>query len=316
MIAGVDIGGTKTELLVREGDRNLTRALSTADWRARANPERDTSALVGALRSLTGDRLPSVLVVGSHGCDTDAECTAFQQRLAARLPGTVLVINDAELLLAASGKETGISVVAGTGSIAVSRGADRHMIAAGGWGWYLGDEGSASGLVREAARAVRSAIDEGRPLESLGRALMAAVGVDNAVELGRSLGERGSAAAIGSLAPLVFAAAESGSAIALQVIEHGGKALATLTIRLLGRGASGSDVVTGGGVITRQPRLFEAFGAALAASAPQLTLGMLQVAPVTGAITLAEKFQAGARPAYLPLPHIGGRLVSEAEWAV
>jgi len=315
MIAGVDIGGTKTELRVRTGGQASVRALPTAEWRGRHEPDRDATALVAALRALGGDRLPSVLVVGSHGCDTDAECTAFQQRLAARVPGTVLVVNDAELLLAAAGKETGISVVAGTGSIAVSRGRDRQMIAAGGWGWYLGDEGSASGIVREAARAVRSAIDEGQPLESLGRALMEAVGVENAVELGRSLGERGSAAAIGSLAPLVFDVAEGGSALARQVIENGGNALAALTTRVLGRGAPGRDVVTGGGVITRQPRLFEAFRTALTAAAPQLTLSLLQAAPVTGAIALAERFQKGERPAYLPLPHIGGRPVTEAEWA-
>ena len=315
MIAGVDIGGTKTEFLVLDGDRKLAKALPTADWRARVNPERDTVALIGALHGLIGDRSPAVLVVGSHGCDTDAECCALQQRLAARLTGTVLVVNDAELLLAASGRETGISVVAGTGSIAVARGRDRRMIAAGGWGWYLGDEGSASGLVREAARAVRGAVDEGKPLDTLGRALLEAVNIENPVELGRRLGERGSAAAIGSLAPLVFEAAERGSSLALEVIANGGRALATLTRRVLERGAPGRDVVTGGGVITRQPRLLEAFRAALAAAAPQLALHLLDQPPVKGAVVLALRLRAGDRPAYLPLPHVGGRPVSEAEWA-
>ena len=312
MLAGIDIGGSKTELCIAAGAERRGRSMPTSDWRTRTDPRADAAALITALTELGG--APDILVVGSHGCDTDDECRNFQQRLADRLPGTVLVLNDAELLLAAAGKERGIAVIAGTGSIAVARKDDRRMIAAGGWGWYLGDEGSASGLVREAARAVRGSIDAGEPLEQLGRGLLLALGIDSPVELGRALSDRGSAAKIGGLAPLVFEAADSGSGLALAVIGQGGQALAALTTRVLGRGAPGADVVTGGGVVTRQPRLFEAFRNALSSVAPQLSLSLLKEPPVTGAIALAERLQAGERPSYLPLPHIAGRALSEAEW--
>ncbi len=52
----------------------------------------------------------------------------------------------------AAGYADGIGVVSGTGSIAVARTAEGRMLAAGGWGWILGDEGSAPALVREAAQ--------------------------------------------------------------------------------------------------------------------------------------------------------------------
>ncbi|MEP7457707.1 BadF/BadG/BcrA/BcrD ATPase family protein, partial [Phyllobacterium sp. SB3] len=156
----------------------------------------------------------------------------------------ILVLNDSELLLPAAGKDVGISVICGTGSIAVARSHDRRMIAAGGWGWYLGDEGSAAGLVREAARAVRRSLDAGKPMEQLGRSLLQALGIDDPVELGRALGDQGSAAKIGSFVPLVFQAADAGSPLALDVIAQGGNALVALVSRLINRGAPGKDIVT------------------------------------------------------------------------
>ena len=315
MLVGIDIGGTKTQMMAANGLAVSDISMPTSEWRARENAEADAATLVAALTKVTGGKLPGVLVAGSHGCDTDEECGAFQQRLAQLLPATVvLVLNDSELLLPAAGKDVGISVICGTGSIAVARSDDRRMIAAGGWGWYLGDEGSAAGLVREAARTVRRSLDSGEPLEPLGRSLLQALGIDNPVELGRALGDQGSAARIGSFVPLVFAAADAGSALALDVIAQGGKALAALVSRLIDRGAPGNDIVTGGGVITRQPRLFEAFQSALATVAPDWRLTLLREPPVIGAMALARQLQAGERPAYLPFPHIAGTISNEDDW--
>lgn len=315
MLVGIDIGGTKTQMMAANGLAVSDISMPTSQWRGRQNAETDAATLVAALTKMTGGKLPEVLVAGSHGCDTDEECGAFQQRLAQQLPTTVvLVLNDSELLLPAASKDVGISVICGTGSIAVARGDDRRMIAAGGWGWYLGDEGSAAGLVREAARGVRRSLDSGEPLERLGRSLLQALGIDNPVELGRALGDQGSAARIGSFVPLVFAAADTGSALALDVIAQGGKALATLVSRLIDRGAPGKDIVTGGGVITRQPRLFEAFQSAVATVAPDWRLTLLREPPVIGAMALARQLQAGDRPAHLPLPHVAGTISNEGDW--
>jgi N-acetylglucosamine kinase-like BadF-type ATPase len=307
MIVGIDIGGTKTHLLAEEpGGQRLDRVVATSEWRGRRDPAADASSLVSLIGSVTGSIAPVALVVGSHGCDTDDDCRAFQARLAGLLSGAILVLNDSELLLPAAGRVNGISVIAGTGSIAVGRSADRKMIAAGGWGWYLGDEGGASGLVRESARAVRASLDRGEQLDGLGRALMTALGITSPVELGRALSDIGSAADIGSLSHLVFEAAENGSGLAEEVIAAGGRALCLLTQRLIARGAPESDVVTGGGVITRQPRLFEAFRDALSQGSPNARLTLLTEPPVRGAVLLARRLAAGERPEMLPLPHVAG----------
>ena len=315
MLVGIDIGGTKTQMMAANGLAVSDISMPTSEWRARENAEADAATLVAALTKVTGGKLPGVLVAGSHGCDTDEECGAFQQRLAQLLPATV-VLRPQRFRTASSSGRQGCRHLCyrGTGSIAVARSDDRRMIAAGGWGWYLGDEGSAAGLVREAARTVRRSLDSGEPLEPLGRSLLQALGIDNPVELGRALGDQGSAARIGSFVPLVFAAADAGSALALDVIAQGGKALAALVSRLIDRGAPGNDIVTGGGVITRQPRLFEAFQSALATVAPDWRLTLLREPPVFGAMALARQLQAGERPAYLPLPHIAGTISNEDDW--
>jgi glucosamine kinase len=308
MIVGIDIGGTKTHLAVKAADgTRRDRVLATAAWRFRRDQSADAASLCELVLEMTCEQ-PTVSVVGSHGCDTDADCLALQQLLSVRLTDTVLVLNDSELLPPAAGKNDGIAVIAGTGSIAVSRGSDRKMRSAGGWGWFLGDEGSASGLVREAARAVRRSLDQGNLLDPLGHLLVDALGVANPVEFGRALIELGSAARIGSLAHFVFEAADAGSQPASKVIADGGDALAILVSELVDRGAVGTNVITAGGVVSRQSRLFAAFKDALAHRVPGATLALLQTAPVTGALLLAETLASGQRPRSLPLPHVGGVL--------
>ncbi|MFS8050516.1 N-acetylglucosamine kinase [Rhizobium sp. BR 314] len=314
MIVGIDIGGTKTQIIAElDGNAVGEMVVNTAEWRGRVDHDADVRTLVSLLITTAGI-MPAVTVVGAHGCDSDEDRLVLQTRLSSYLRGTVLVLNDSELLLPAAGKTNGISVISGTGSIAVSRDAMRRMIASGGWGWYLGDEGSASGLVREAARTVRFALDQGEALDPLGSNLLAALAVSSPIELGRALGEIGSAAGIGQLAPLVFAAADAGSKQAEKVIADAGMALSVLAEQLVRRGASCCDVVTGGGVIARQPRLLGAFQSALVQRLPDATLTLLHEQPVLGAMVLARKLRVGALPETLPLPHIDGELKTAWDW--
>ncbi|MFE0756804.1 N-acetylglucosamine kinase [Inquilinus sp. NPDC058860] len=302
IVVGVDIGGTKTQLIAaRDGAVLADSTGLTKGWR-RHRPEEDAAALVAMARDAAGGAEPAAIVVGAHGCDSTDQCRAFQDRIAARIGGAVLVLNDSELLLPAAGQAMGISVIAGTGSIAVARLADGTMLTAGGWGWFLGDEGSASGLVRDAARAVRDALDRGQALDPLARTLLGTLDLEDPVRLGKTLAAEGSAAGIGRHAPALFAAAEGGSELARSVIEAGGQALALLVRRLVDRGATGGCVVAGGGVIVRQPRLMRAFEAAVAGQVPGWTVTLLATPPALGAVRLAESLIRGDLPPNLPRP--------------
>jgi glucosamine kinase len=305
MLAGVDVGGTKTHFLVeRQDGSRAEQVVETSSWR-RGSYVEDALALAELVLAIAEDQ-PDSTVVGAHGCDSDVDCLRLQGLLSGHLSGLVLTLNDSELLLPAASKAQGVSVIAGTGSIAVTRDSRGQMMSAGGWGWFLGDEGSASGLVRDAARKVRLSLDAGSPIDMLGEALLETIGVQSPVELGRALSGMGSADRIGALAPIVFDAASSGSRLAEEVIAEGGDALARLVEQLARRGAPAEEIVTAGGVISRQERLLEAFRAALAHRVPGSTVTLLGEPPVVGAVMLARRLANGERPQILPFPHKAG----------
>jgi glucosamine kinase len=290
-VVGVDIGATKTHLAVAGANGPIDLVVSTTGWRVRRDEE-DAQALLALVRK-GADTEPAVIVVGAHGCDDAAHCVAFQYRLAALTRGAVLVVNDAELLVPAAGLDHGIGVVAGTGSIAVARRSDGTMLVAGGWGWLLGDEGGAVGLVREAARAVRGALDSGYATDPLIGCLSRSLGTDNPIQFGHKLVEAGGAAAIGGHVSAVFEAAAMGSDLARAVVREGGAALARLVRQLIGRGATGEEVVAAGGVITRQDALMTAFREALETAVPEWRVTLLAGPPVQGALALARRIASG-----------------------
>lgn len=289
IIAGVDIGGTKTRIVACLGERTLAdEVLVTETWRIR-QMETDATTLAGIVARLCGGVAPAALAVGAHGCDTGEQCLRFQALLSDRTGGAVQVVNDAELMVPAAGHAAGIGVVAGTGSIAVARTADGKMLAAGGWGWILGDEGSAPALVREAAKAIRHSFDRGEDGDPLIAALMRELDTDDQTKLGILLNETRGAAVWGRYANAVFEAAIAGSVLAIRVIREGGAGLAALVELLIERGANPALVVAGGGVISEQPMLMTAFVDAMAKVSPSSQVLLLRAPPVLGGVALARR---------------------------
>ncbi len=298
LIVGIDIGGTKTHLraLGPDGYRR-DHVLPSQDWRSR-DWQRDARRLLDLSADLVGKARIAALGVGAHGCDDTGECAAFQAAFQAEAPIPVTVVNDAELMPLAVDLPGQIGVVAGTGSIAVHRTSQNTLVVAGGWGWIIGDEGSAAGLVREAVRAVALHLDNGGSADDpLVPAIFASLDVPNAARLGSRLGELSKAAEVGGHADAVFRAADLGSPLALRVIDEGGTALAGLVGRLLHRGVTATHVVAGGGVIVSQPRLWQAFTDGLRAKPTEnITPILFTGKPVEGAMNLAfATLQAAAR---------------------
>lgn len=294
-VVGVDIGGTKTHVLVAsidpsDGGGSVDIVVPSSSWRARLGDfAADGAALRRVLLDWLGDAvLRAPLAVGAHGCDTTAQCRQFELELRRHFTGPVLVVNDSELMAPATGLEKAIGVVVGTGSIATARSVTGELVTAGGWGWLLGDEGSAPGLVREAVRAVLSHLDRDGAPDPLGRRLMAAFAASDGAGLALAVSQSPSAEAWGAHALEVFRAADDGSEIAAEVIRVAGEQLALLVDLLLRRGIPADAVVAGGSVIERQPRLQEAFREALGRVRPDLPLRILGRAPVNGAVALAR----------------------------
>lgn len=289
LIAGVDIGGTKTQILLsNDGVIFADETVPSASWRTWER-EHDIKSLSSLINRVAKDQTLSCIAIGAHGCNTGAQCIQLEDDLTAFMETKIKVVNDSELMVPAAGFISGIGVVSGTGSIAVARTKDGEMLVAGGWGWILGDEGSAAALVREAGRTIRRAIDKNQTDDVLVEKFMNQLTVNDPTKIGRQLNAVRSAADWGRYASAVFAAADAGSPLAIKVITDGAHALAELVGVLLARGADATCIVAGGGVIAEQPMLMEAFRAAVTEISPLSTVTLLRKPPVLGALALAKR---------------------------
>jgi N-acetylglucosamine kinase-like BadF-type ATPase len=292
-VVGVDIGGTKTHVALGVGGVIQREGfVRTSTWRA---PSAVHNAK--ALRSLVLDLLGAAaldlpVAIGAHGCDNTQQCLDLQNEVGRYFTGPVLVVNDAEIMPPAMGVPGGIGMVAGTGSIAVARDAEGRLVTAGGWGWVLGDEGSAAGIVREAVRATLGELDRGRTGDPLTAPLLTAFSATDGAELALAVTRSNSADWWGSHAELVFHAADEGSPVAAAVLARAGAELAGLVDRLVARGVRADRIVAGGAVIQKQARLRDAVTTALRAAHPEITLSVLDREPIYGALALAGRTEA------------------------
>lgn len=319
-LVGVDVGGTKTRIdIMRDG---LTDSWTTPSdtWRTNSDSvvENDMLRLgemivarlgqverlertdqLGQLDQRAGDpqqaHMP-VICVGLHGADFPEQLASASSLLGQRCPGTVTVVNDAELLGPAIGMYESINMVVGTGSNVVGQTSDHTMLRAGGYGfgWLLGDFGSAPSLAREAVRELLLDAtlhgEDAAMRDALWPLLAERLGIRAITELPLAIGERLGETEWGSLAPLVFAAVDNGSHVAQATLDFAVDVLGGSVESLIKQGAVGNAVVAAGGVITHQPVMQQMLRERLARVCDRLlTLHMLDRPPIDGALALAAQ---------------------------
>ncbi len=287
VLVGLDVGGTKTAVIVETvtGRELVDTVVPSADWDAEPLAH-GVAWIERCIASVVPSGYEVVAVgIGAQGLDTNE----ISREFAAAVKYPAVAVNDAALLPAAAGLDEGLGLISGTGSIGVGRDASGDYVVTGGWGWVIGDEAGAAGLVREATKAALRAHDSLQPDDGLLGALCEAFGVDSAERLARAVNDEPTMDNWGPRAPAVFAAADAGSARAVSVIEAAGANLVELVDQLVARGAVGSTVVAAGSVIVGQPRLFDALVRGVATSQPQLDVVLLTDPPVVGALALARR---------------------------
>ncbi|NKZ06275.1 ATPase [Actinomadura latina] len=184
-MVGIDAGGTKTRCVVL----TLGGALAGSGTGPGANPNSggDTAgALTTALREALGDLDRTHILTGVFGiagagsAGRPAAVTAARQAWqAVGLRGSPAVVTDIAVAFAAGTSEPkGIVVFSGTGAGAAVISDGTIVQRADGYGWLVGDEGSAVWLGKEAVRAALAAYDgRGSPTlltDSVPRALLGA----------------------------------------------------------------------------------------------------------------------------------------------
>lgn len=214
-----------------------------------------------------------------------------------QLADNLTVANDATLLFAAGTPDGwGLAVVAGTGSIALVLDRDGRDARAGGWGYLMGDEGSAWSVGQLALRAACRAADGVGPPTALLPLLLKELGSADPREFIPAV-YRGKwdKAAIARLAPVVWAAAESGDATAKAIFESEARELARTAAGAVAAGGlprDGVPVALTGGMVIENAGFRERFLVELRALG--VTPGPVGLVddPVVGAVVLARKLLA------------------------
>ncbi|KAA9161855.1 N-acetylglucosamine kinase [Amycolatopsis acidicola] len=187
-VVGVDAGGTSTRALAVSADGTVLGSGRSGGANPNSQPPAEAVAHVAEAigSALTGldPYEANACVVGMAGTAklTDRTVAALYEATWERLGlSGVVVLTDAEVAFASgTTARDGTVLVAGTGSIAGRIRGRRMVSTAGGYGWLLGDEGSAYWLGREAVRTTLRALETDAELDELAAAVLRETGIDPA----------------------------------------------------------------------------------------------------------------------------------------
>lgn len=304
---GIDGGGTKTTCAVGDEARTLATAVAGPSNIVRVGVSQACESLQQSVRQacvaagITQEQVARTCVGGS-GAARPELAEVVRSALAELLSTPIDVIGDMEIALeAAFGAGPGVAVVAGTGSIAFGRDRQENTARAGGWGFAIGDEGSAHWIGRAAISAVLRASDrtgespQKLPQGQLAAGLCKAWGVTSLLDLAR---------AANSVPPPDFAAlfpavAASKDPLALQVLSDAGRELAEVAAvvaqRLFPKDVAGPVPVAMTGGVFRHAELTKGiFYNELRRLDPRVEIDPTPVEPVEGALRMARRAAGGA----------------------
>jgi glucosamine kinase len=302
---GIDGGGTKTTCAVGDESHLLAIATTGPSNIVRVGESQARQSLQESVRQACAaagiaPAQVSHTCVGGSGAARPELAEIIRRFLAEILSMPIDVVGDMQIALeAAFDAGPGVIVIAGTGSIAYGRNGQGTTIRAGGWGFAIGDEGSAHWIGRAAVSAVLRAADltggppENRASSSFAAALCKAWGVTSLADLAR---------AANSVPPPDFAAlfpavTASSDDLATQVLTNAGRELARVAAivihRLFAKDQTASvPVAITGGVFRHAPLVRQVFYNELRALDSRTEVNPQVVEPVEGALRMARRAAA------------------------
>ena len=304
-IIGIDGGGTKTLALVADlrgkilglglstgsnyhavGLENAIKAINDASQQAISNAK--TSNIKSACFGLAG-----------AGRQNDYEII-YPQLLNLRIADKILLKHDAFIALAgATICQHGVIVIAGTGSMAFGINQSGFEERSGGWGYLLGDEGSAYYISRQALSFACKAFDGRGNKTSLLNAIIVHFGLEDFTQIVKKIySKEFSPKDIASIAPIVTLQAGLDDKIALEILRDSAYELA-LSAKSVIRKLKMTDekvlVAICGSVFDAGGLLLKYFRENIKSDFPLAEIISPKFKPVTGALLLALR-EIGIKP--------------------
>lgn len=302
---GFDGGGTKTDCVV-------LNAKGTVIGEGRGGPanplragyDRAFSSLrEAAIQAIAAARIRpteiSGVVAGLAGAGRRAVVRRVLVFLSREFPLALThVTPDYEVALeAAAGAGPGVVLIAGTGSVAFGRNAGGGTARAGGYGPWLGDEGSAYEIGRRAVSHIARSRDAEAPVTLLAEMISAALECPDWDDLMLRI-MKDPDDVFPKLFPVVAEAANSDDNAAKEILftsAIGLGHLAMIVIRRLGMKDQAFPLVKCGGVFGRSKVLDSLLDSVIASGALRAEISTLEISPAIGAARMAARL-TGAPP--------------------
>jgi N-acetylglucosamine kinase-like BadF-type ATPase len=295
---GIDGGGTKTTCAVGDETRLLATATAGPSNIVRVGESEARESLLRSLRQACAAAgiAPEEVAgtcVGGAGAARPELAEVVRRILAEIISTPIEVVGDMKTALeAAFDTGPGVVVNAGTGSFAYGRNREGKTLRAGGWGFAIGDEGSAHWIGHEAVRAVLQESDRredtrGLTESSLVTGFYKIWGVNSLLDLARAA----NSVPPPDFAVLFPAVAASDDEIARQVLRNAARELsavgAVVIRRLFGKEET-VQVATTGGVFRHAEIVRQVFYNELRKWEPRAQVNAQVVDPVEGALRIAR----------------------------
>jgi len=290
-VIGIDAGGTKTVgLLADQSGKVWTKARGGGANLVVHGELAVEKVIYQLIEDLEAPEPVAAICLGIAGVDRSGQhelVLHMLRRLGLR--NRVKVVHDAVVALVAGAPEgSGIVVVAGTGSIAYGVDSTGRTARSGGWGYLLGDEGSAFWLGHAALRLGIRAADGRGPSTSLYDRVCQKLDLEGASGLvSWFYDQEHSRGRVAELASLVEDAAQDGDPAAEELLEHaaGHLARAALAVAQQLTFEESFPLVLAGGAFRACPNLVHRLKGAL--DLPLAQVLSLEAEPATGAVRLA-----------------------------
>jgi len=296
---GFDGGGTKTECVVLDsGGRVIGEGRGGP-----SNPLRcGFDVAFASLRQAAVEAFKSAAMhssnirgvcVGLAGAGRKNVARRVMVFLAQEFPqATAQVLTDFEIALeTAVGSGPGVVLIAGTGSVAYGRNAAGETARAGGYGPWVGDEGSAFEIGRRAVAAVARTRDQDGPITSLGTLIPAALDCPDWDELMLRV-MKNPDDVFPALFSLVAQAGEADDSAAKEILFTSAIGLGSLALNVVNRlGMKEQEfrLVKCGGVFGHSRMLDGLLDSVIASGALRVKVSRIEMSPAVGAARIAAR---------------------------
>ena len=295
-VAGWDGGGTKTAIQIRDLSGNIIHNGQAGALNYNSQTEEDIrntiKSLLHEMEHVAGTLEVFKGICISTAGVSNAKAVAFirEELINSGIKCEISIVGDHEsALYGALGKQEGIILISGTGSICFGKNSQGKTYRTGGWGHLIDDEGSGYAIGRDILSAAVRSYDKRSEKSVLYDAVLEAIhgnSVDDIIQFTYKTSQ--SKKNIASFAPLLLPAIVKNDAQALAIC---GKAACELTSLVVTTAKElelkEGDLAFGGGILNHYTPIREQVMVNLGYEMPDLKLKEAVADSVTGATLMA-----------------------------